>query len=322
MRDQDSGRDAVVTPGGPRMRQQIREVAPGEAVTRGPDGELEIRPQPHLLSPQLSALLDSGDFVITPGGPRRKELVHTVHPDEAVTSEHGTSQKVDAAGNIIARPEAIIGDEVERAFGRGWITYASLTYSGRDPISRFSTTWTVPDPPAAQGQQLIYLFNGLQDSPGNHILQPVLQWGVSPDGGGGLWAVASWFVDSGGNAFKSPLVNVSAGDTLTGLMTLTGQSAAGLSYKCEFTGISGTSLTVNNVSQLVMPVETLECYGIQGCGDYPDSRFTAMRSISLQSTTGAISAGFVPVNAVTDCGQHCVVDSAPGNAVELWYAGG
>ena len=47
-----------------------------------------------------------------------------------------------------------------------------------------------------------------------------------------------------------------------------------------------------------------------------------MRSISLQSTTGAISAGFVPVNAVTDCGQHCVVDSAPGNAVELWYAGG
>jgi hypothetical protein len=76
------------------------------------------------------------------------------------------------------------------------------------------------------------------------------------------------------------------------------------------------------VSQLVMPVETLECYGIQGCGDYPGSRFTAMGSISLRSTTGAISASFAPVNAVTDCGQHCVVDSAPGSAVELWYAGG
>jgi hypothetical protein len=322
MSDQHSGDDSVVTPGGPRMRSQVREVSSSEAVTRGLDGELEIRPQPHLLTPRLSSLLDSGDFVITPGGPRRKELVHTVHPDETVTSEHSISRKVDATGNVIAQPEDIIGSEVQPTFGRGWITYASLTYSGSNPISSFSTTWTVPDPPATQAKQLIYLFSGLQDSPVGHILQPVLQWGVSPDGGGGFWAVASWFVDSGGNAFKSPLINVNTGDTLIGLMTLTGQSASGFSYKCEFTGINGTSLVVNNVSQLVMPVETLECYGIQGCGDYPGSRFTAMTSISLRSTTGAISTSFVPVNAVTDCGQHCVVDSAPGNAVELWYAGG
>jgi hypothetical protein len=321
MTGQEGSGDSVVTPGGPRMRSQVTEVTSGEEVTRGPDGELEVRPQAHLLTPQLSSLLDSGDFVITPGGPRRKELVHTVHSDESVTGEHGISLQADASGNIIARPQ-IAGGDVPPAFGSGWITYASLTYSGSDPIASFNTTWTVPDPPRTQGNQLIYLFSGLQDSPGSHILQPVLQWGVSPDGGGGNWAVASWFVDAGGNAFKSPLVNVSAGDTLTGLMTLTGQSPSGFSYRCEFAGLSGTSLTVNNVSELVMPVETLECYAIQGCGDYPSSRFTAMGSISLRSTTGVISAPFVPVNVVTDCGQHCVVDSAPGGAVELWYAGG
>jgi hypothetical protein len=135
MSDQHSGDDSVVTPGGPRMRSQVREVSSSEAVTRGLDGELEIRPQPHLLTPRLSSLLDSGDFVITPGGPRRKELVHTVHPDETVTSEHSISRKVDATGNVIAQPEDIIGSEVQPTFGRGWITYASLTYSGSSKLA-------------------------------------------------------------------------------------------------------------------------------------------------------------------------------------------
>ena len=312
----------VITPGGPRPARQVHEVKPDEAVVRTPEGSFVTAARPHLLTPELKALLDSGDYVITPGGPRRKELVHVIRPGEAVTREQGVLRKLDARGTAIdlAGAAAVVGEEPP-ALGSGWITYATWTYSGSQPISSFSTTWVVPPAPAASESQLVYLFNGLQDSPVTHILQPVLQWGISPDGGGAYWSVASWFVDSSGNAFKTPLVRVNPGDTLTGVMTLTGQSGSNYSYRCEFAGLGGTALPVLNINQLVMPVETLECYGIQGCADYPHTWFTAMQSISIASSAGAITPSFNAVNAVTDCGQHCVVvsDASPGGEVDLWY---
>jgi hypothetical protein len=221
-------------------------------VARKPDGGFGTVPRPHLLTPRLQALLNSGDFVITPGGPRRKELVHVIQPGEAVTREQGVLRKVDSQGTTIDLPEARVSPEELPALGSGWITNAAGTYAGDQPISSFSTTWVVPPEPAASDSQLIYLFNGLQDSPVTHILQPVLQWGVSSDGGGAFWAVASWFVDSSGNAFKTSLVKVNVGDTLTGVMTLTGQSGSNFSYRCEFAGLDGTALQVMNINQLVM----------------------------------------------------------------------
>jgi hypothetical protein len=320
MTDQRNQDDLVITPGGPRRASQVHEVRPDQAVAGEADGGVGTVTRPHLLTPQLKALLDSGDYVVTPGGPRRKELVHIISPGEAVTGDQGVLRKLDARGAAIDLPDA--GEAEPPALGRGWITYAAWTYSGTHPISSFTTRWVVPPAPAASESQLVYLFNGLQDSPVTHILQPVLQWGVSPDGGGAFWAVASWFVDSSGNAFKTPLVRVNPGDTLTGVMTLTGQSGSSYSYRCEFAGLSDTVLPVLNINQLVMPVETLECYGIQNCTDYPNTWFTAMGSIGLSSSAGTITPAFGAVNAVTDCGQHTVVvsNASPGGEVDLWYA--
>ena len=91
----------------------------------------------------------------------------------------------------------------------------------------------------------------------------MLQWGVSAAGGGDYWAVASWYADGqGGQAFYSTLVQVNPGDVLVGIMTLTGQSAAGFSYNCEFGGIANTGLPIENVEQLTWCIETLEAYGL------------------------------------------------------------
>ncbi len=122
---------------------------------------------------------------------------------------------------------------------------------------------------------MIFLFSGIQNS--TMIYQPVLQWGESAAGGGNYWAVASWYVDGqGGIALHSSLVQVNPGDTLVGVMTLTGQSGSQFSYDCSFQGIANASLPVSNIEQLTWLIETLECYGITKASDYPDAALTEM----------------------------------------------
>lgn len=212
----------------------------------------------HLDTPQFRAMVNSGDFAMTPGGLRRKELVHLMKPDEAVTTRQGLSKTINrrskAATDLVSAPA--IGAQTPPPRD-GWISYAAWTEDAVNVITWMSTTWTVPPAPQIAEEELIYLFNGLQDVGSSFILQPVLTWGVSPDGGGRFWSVASWYVDNAGHAFKSPSANVNVGDTLTGVMTLTGQSGQTFNYSCQFTGIAGTELHVVGITQLVMPVITL-----------------------------------------------------------------
>jgi hypothetical protein len=205
--------------------------------------------------------------------------------------------------------------------GTGWITYAGWTNNTGQPVSLFKTSWVVPPAPATQSGQVVFLFSGIQNS--TMIYQPVLQYGVSAAGGGNYWAVASWYADGqSGHSFYSSLVRVNPGDTLVGVMTLTGQSAAGFSYNCEFAGIADASLPIANVEQLTWCIETLEAYGIEARSDYPTTCMTSMSDIEIKVGNSEAALTWTPVNAVTDTGQHCVVASnaSPGGVVNLFYS--
>jgi hypothetical protein len=148
--------------------------------------------------------------------------------------------------------------------GSGWIAFASWSNRTRQPVTRFTTTWTVPAAPSTHSDQTIFLFNGIQNS--TMIYQPVLQWGSSAAGGGNFWAVASWYADGqDGPASFSTLVRVKPGDTLVGVMTETGQNGNLFNYHCEFQGIANTGLDITNQQELTWLVETLEAYGITCC---------------------------------------------------------
>jgi hypothetical protein len=215
-------------------------------------------------------------------------------------------------------------DEVKPAFGSGWITYGSWTNDTGTPVSRFTTNWIVPPAPATDNGQTIFLFNGIQNS--TNIYQPVLQWGPSGAGGGSQWNVASWYVDgASGMTFHTGLVGVNAGDVLTGVMTLTGQSSMGFSYDCFFQGIANTSLPVQNIPELTWLIETLECYGITRCSDYPATNKTAMSAIGIQAGATTPVLTWTVNDAVTDCGQHTLVfshEAGGGGEVDLWYGAG
>jgi hypothetical protein len=219
--------------------------------------------------------------VITPGGPRAPEKVHLIVPaaDRAMPPggprhrsrvrriESGERARFDVEYGRRLRERDLPGPPDEA----NWITYAAWMNNTGNPITKLTTTWTVPPAPATQASQLLYFFNGIEPADGQLIVQPVLQWGDSgqdedeQNRTGQFWTVASWIVGGpDGSATHTPHIRVNPGDVLVGLVTLTSQSASGFVYTCEFQGLAGTALITPAISELVWCVETLEAYELQG----------------------------------------------------------
>jgi hypothetical protein len=263
------------------------------------------------------------NLVLTPGGYRHPSLVHRVDPGHALDVAGGKARLMNLTTKAFVNlPEVSVQPGDVPGFGSGWITYGYWLNTTGNPVTSFSTTWQVPAEPATQSGQTVFLFSGIDPSnPSDAILQPVLQWGSSAAGGGAYWLVASWYVLGGGQAFHTTPVPVNVGDTLVGVMTLTGQSGSMFSYNCEFQGIAGTSLPVQNVVELVWCNETLEAYSITKCSDYPDADFTAMWAINMQTGKTTPALNWTPMDKVTDCGQHTIVrsNSATEGEVDLYF---
>lgn len=307
----------ALTPGGPRPADHVHPVGAEEAVRGDAAGAAAVvsgigvpATAPVPVASRLPGL------VLTPGGFRPPAFVHHLPAGQALSRVGDQLHRLDLATNVRTEIAKLSAPAKKiPALGSGWIAWGSFRNTTGTPISFFKTLWTVPPPPATQSGQTIFLFNGLTGM--SDILQPVLQWGPSSAGGGNYWSVGSWFVDPSGHAFHSTLANVNPGQTLVGVMALTSQAGNLLSYSCEFQGINGTRLTVQNIAELKQATETLECYGITRCSDYPATKLTVMAAISLQ--TGAVSPAvtWTPFDAVADCGQHTRV---AGANVLLYYS--
>jgi hypothetical protein len=325
--------ETVIAPGGPRPKDSAVAVKPGQAVQENAAGQFEVVTAKQNMKTDGSPATAT-DLVLTPGGYRSSSMVHHVEPGAVVDSTNNKFRTMDRQGKVleelgelVLKPagKPLMPENVARhpsvvpALGTGWIVYASWTESAK-PVSLFTTSWVVPPGPATQSGQTIFLFNGIQNS--SMIYQPVLQWGPSAAGGGNYWAVASWYADGqGGKSFYSSLVRVNPGQVLVGVMNETGQSAAGFSYNCQFAGIANTSLPIQNVQQLTWCIETLECYGLQKCSDYPNTCSTAMKNIEIAAGGAIVTPAWTATNAVKDCGQHAVVvsNASPGGEVDLFY---
>lgn len=223
----------------------------------------------------------------------------------------------------------------------GWIVNSQWSLTGTEPIAYFSTTWVVPPAPTSDDGQTIYLFNGMEQATGTEwILQPVLQWGPSNEGGGAYWAIGNWYVpppNLGLNPQKTALITVNPGDVIQGVMTLTSVSGDEYSYVSSFVGHPSIDLTVTDIPQLTVAYETLECYGptedpttktfpLISCSDYPATALTAMYDIEIKtgtpgSTSTDATLSWSPTINFNDCGQNCVIvsDDSPGGAVYLYY---
>lgn len=290
------------------------------------------------------------ELVITPGGARPKSQVHLIEAGYHIDIRGGVVYKVNTSTRTIAKDLGKINSGKEENFinrnilrspiqeltrkatsGSApspitdrWIVYSGWRNNSGHPITYFNTSWIVPPPPATDNGQLIYLFNGIENAAFDIILQPVLQWGSSPAGGGSFWAVTNWFVGSPGSgiALHRPLVPVNPGDVIQGLITLQGRSGSNFSYLSSFRNFPLCDLFVPNIDELTWANETLECYRLRQFSDYPNTMFTAMSDIDIRLDAIDIQLQWESFNAVTDNGQHCsiVSNASPNGRVDLFYS--
>ncbi|KAF8181947.1 hypothetical protein K438DRAFT_1767672 [Mycena galopus ATCC 62051] len=228
--------------------------------------------------------------VLTPGGYRAKTNVFEIPPGGSIV-HFGSKVHVLAANGTVAHVADSHPEKAHRPRDLldGWIAFAWWLNPGLAPISSFRTTWEVPPVPDSDNGQTVFLFNALQPNGSSAILQPVLQYGPSNAGGGSFWAVATWYVDGTGNAFFTTPVPVISGQTLQGVITLTGSDASNstFTYNAKFTDVPGTSMNLTGAAELTFAAETLEAYGITALSDYPAGS-TVFSAVDLTLADGMV----------------------------------
>lgn len=109
--------------------------------------------------------------------------------------------------------------------GQHWIEFAW------DSVPRqtnwypsIAADWIVPAAPtdsAYSWGQVYYSFPGLESWDGGTrvILQPIIQYGATPQGGGNLWTMAGWMCDTLAGCGNGDYAVIHAGDLIHGTVT-------------------------------------------------------------------------------------------------------
>lgn len=195
--------------------------------------------------------------------------------------------------------------------GSAWRAWAQYSASSSKAVTSLTSTWNVPVAPISAGGQLLYYWNGVEPGDESAVLQPVLQWGSSPAGGGDYWAFASWYVSSVHGSFNSKLVNASIGHFIRG--------------KCENLGsskwrITGTDLqTGANSSFEYTPQDgvyaeayhVLEAYSVTDCrNQYPSVGNITFSQIQVEVNGNPVVPTWVPMTQTPYCNEHAVVKNS------------
>jgi hypothetical protein len=236
---------------------------------------------------------DQDKEVSTPFGPALKSNLHYVGNRYNINNNNYCTQIIltntgkvsqefsnDLSNKSIDYRRVLFDNKAE--FKDGWITYATgQVYVSNPNVTYFTTDWIVPSPPNRYSRQLLYLFSGLGGGmQWSEIVQPVLQWGISPAGGGDYWAICNWYAAGNGEFYYDSLIKVSPGTRLKGVIKLTSVSNNQFSYNSFFQGYS-SGLQVNNISHLSTPLWALEAYNVQGCDEYPSDEKIKMFDIKI-----------------------------------------
>jgi hypothetical protein len=291
------------------------------------------------------------------------EQVHFIEPGNHLELKNGHYLKVETSSKkVVEDYGVIITSKITNVSGaqtrslikptslsvvnnENWVVFSQWIGTGYPAPNYFSTTWAVPSYPTAYNKQTLFIFNGLQDTSLTRILQPVLQYGPSAAGGGNNWGITNWYVAGSFVAIQQPLITVTPTDSVTGVMTYTGQQSGTNSYNytSSFSNYSNSLSVVDgnsapnpntkpqiypSIPELTSAFETLEVYSSGSSSpppsvvsDYPTDKFVAMRKIALGTATGDPSIPWTAVNYNPSFGQKAIVvnNSNPGGEVDLYF---
>jgi len=193
------------------------------------------------------------------------------------------------------------------AHGPAWKTCAQ--YENTKSITYLYGEWPVPPNPTLESDQILYFWNGVEPEDNSEVVQPVLQWGSTPAGGGNYWAMASWYVASDGTALFSPLINTTIGDSVSGEN----------SFDTNGTWVAvGTDLKSKQTTSLsYTPPETdyyyayavLESYSISTCNQYPPTGSVPFTNIQVQAGGAPVTPTWQDIVLDNPCKENTVIVS-------------
>jgi len=228
---------------------------------------------------------------LTPSGYFPSSCVHgPISPDHLVVNLKTHTEIQDQSGNTlrVVQPCSVSRETLAKKTAplpSGWAAYTWSQSTG-NTINSYNGSWTVPVNPKDKGSQTLFLFTGMQDNYGldddssvTNIIQPVLQWGPSEAGGGEFWAMASWYVDSVGNAFFSTLTTTKAGNNIQGNMEMNMQTKVWEISTIDTITSKMTTLNIATNTTEPYAFVTLEVYTVSNCGEYPTGSDTFMNLV-------------------------------------------
>nr|WKF56694.1 hypothetical protein HUO10_001155 [Paraburkholderia busanensis] len=282
------------------------------------------------------------DYVVTPNGFFSPDCVQVIHAHENLRADGSIRQSdgtvrapakcgrahYDRQGHRIAptaaghAAPASTANAVEPDY-HGWIE--SVNYQNGSNVGRLRASWKVPSTPNDAGNQTVFFFPGLEQTPTvQSILQPVLGWNGFNDH---TWTIASWNCCTAGTTTHTDPVNVSPGDEIVGDM----YSLCGVGvYDCGSWSIvtqdttNGQSVTLNTAPQGELQWVfggVLEVYGFSSCNQLPPEASTQFYGVSVWDTNGNVlspswQGGFASSSLSPQCNYNLAV--GPGS-VYLYY---
>eukprot|EP01121_Diplochlamys_sp_Union-15-3_P011806 TRINITY_DN3458_c0_g1_i1.p1 TRINITY_DN3458_c0_g1~~TRINITY_DN3458_c0_g1_i1.p1 ORF type:complete len:281 (-),score=54.64 TRINITY_DN3458_c0_g1_i1:30-842(-) len=200
--------------------------------------------------------------------------------------------------------------------GPAWKTWAQ--YQNPQKITYLTGEWVVPPPPTDNGAQILYYWNGVEPTDNSAVLQPVLQYGETPAGGGQYWGLASWYVSDTHGAFFTKLITVNPGDVVLGSMSLEKNSSWVVTGQNTKTN-EAVSFTYKPYSgDYTWAYEVLEAYSISNCDQYPTTNGVYFSNIKVAVAGTEVKPAWVTMTKNTFCGENTKVISA--EEVEIVWA--
>jgi hypothetical protein len=285
-----------------------------------------------------------GDYVITPNGYFAQDCVQVVHASEKLRADGRIEQagggirstpacgkshydvqgrRIDRSGHVATglatAAGATPGVGITPASYTGWIESANFTSS--TPIGRLRASWRVPNTPSNVGNQVVYLFPGLEQTPTVvSILQPVLGWNCCGDQ---TWSITSWNCCVDGTTYVSDKVDVSPGDEIVGdTYSLCGEGVEDCGEWSIVTQdtTSGQSTTLSNSNPQGRPDwvfgGVLEVYNLDSCDKLPPDGTVAYYDIQVWDTNGNLQGQpWGHANASSSISPQCNygISSSDGN---------
>lgn len=151
------------------------------------------------------------------------------------------------------------------------------------------------------------------------IIQPVLQWGKSPAGGGNYWGVCNWFVH-GDQFFFDTLIKVDPGTILRASIQQFATNNNLNDYTCSFDGLT-SSFKIYNSELLYAPYLALETYNFIDCMQLPAQEKMVMSNVELKSGNDYPKVSMSPHNAIINCGQiaRIVKERSQNGQVDIYF---